>query len=142
MYNIGFTLGDPSSDGHGMTKEFHIETSHSAQEITNAYKKATEKLGWNYTTSICSEYEDSTIDLEQVEDIENKLNIDIKGCLSDWQIRELKRKGYCYLDCYPFIDIFFEIVSSEIPKFQWKEVDFNEDRLHSLDGAGYGLFSN
>lgn len=41
-YNICFTLGDPSGDGHANTSEYHIVTTHSVEEITNAYKKTTE----------------------------------------------------------------------------------------------------
>lgn len=42
-YNICFTLGDPSGDGHANTSEYHIVATHSVEEITNAYKKTTEQ---------------------------------------------------------------------------------------------------
>lgn len=35
-YNICFTLGDPSGDGHANTSEYHIVATHSVEEITNA----------------------------------------------------------------------------------------------------------
>ena len=142
MYNIGFNLGDPFNEGHGMTKTFHIQANHSVEEITEAYKKASKKLGWNYLTTICDEYDDSSINLEQIEDIEKKLNISIKESLSKWQKEDLEHDEYCYLDTVNFVDIFFAIVSSEIPDFKWNEIDFNEHTLYLLDGAGYGLFSH
>lgn len=42
------TLGDPSGDGHASTSEYHIVATHSVEEITNAYKKTTELLGFDY----------------------------------------------------------------------------------------------
>lgn len=47
MYNICFTLGDPSGDGHANTSEYHIVATHSVEEITNAYRKTTELLGFH-----------------------------------------------------------------------------------------------
>lgn len=58
MYNICFTLGDPS---HANTSEYHIVATHSVEEITNAYRKTTELLGFDYIKEVGSEYEaDST----------------------------------------------------------------------------------
>lgn len=31
-YNICFTLGDPSGDGHANTSEYHIVATHSVEE--------------------------------------------------------------------------------------------------------------
>lgn len=140
MYYIGFTLGDPSNDGHGMTSEFHIETSHSIKSIEMAYKRATEKLGWNYLETICSEYEDCTINSEQIEDIDKNLDLDIKDILPSWCIRDLERKGYCHIGEDSFLEIFFEIITSEILDFEWNYRELDEDILDILDGAGYGLF--
>lgn len=56
-YNICFTLGDPSGDGHANTSEYHIVATHSVEEITNAYKKTTELLGFDFVKEVGSEYE-------------------------------------------------------------------------------------
>ena len=141
-YNIGFALGDPSNDGHGMVSEFHIEASHSIKSIEMAYKRATEKLGWNYLETVCSEYDDCTIDSEQIYDIDKKLGLDIKSILASWCIRDLEEKGSCYLGEDDFLEIFFEIITSEIPDFEWRYRELKEDTLDILDGAGYGLFSH
>lgn len=45
-YNIGFVIGDPSGDGHACTTDYHIVANHSADEISEAYKKTTELLGF------------------------------------------------------------------------------------------------
>lgn len=55
MYNICFTLGDPSGDGHANTSEYHIIATHSVEEITDAYKKTTELLGFNYIEEVGGE---------------------------------------------------------------------------------------
>lgn len=33
MYNICFTLGDPSGDGHANTSEYHIIATHSVERL-------------------------------------------------------------------------------------------------------------
>lgn len=53
-YNICFTLGDPSGDGHANTSEYHIVATHSVEEITNAYKKTTELLGFDFVKEVGS----------------------------------------------------------------------------------------
>ena len=50
-------LGDPSGDGHANTSEYHIVATHSVEEITNAYKKTTELLGFDFVKEVGSEYE-------------------------------------------------------------------------------------
>lgn len=60
MYNICFTLGDPSGDGHANTSEYHIIATHSVEEITDAYKKTTELLGFNYIEEVGARYNADT----------------------------------------------------------------------------------
>ena len=35
-YNIYFAIGDFSNDGHGQSKDFHLVSNYSVQEITNS----------------------------------------------------------------------------------------------------------
>lgn len=44
-YNIGFTLGDPSADGHSV--DYHMVSNYSALEIDRAYTNTTKILGFN-----------------------------------------------------------------------------------------------
>lgn len=56
-YNIGFTLGDPSGDGHACTTDYHMVTNHSVDEISEAYKKTTELLGFDFIKKIGAEFQ-------------------------------------------------------------------------------------
>lgn len=51
-YNIGFVIGDPSGDGHACTTEYHIVANHSVDEISEAYKKTTELLGFDFVKEV------------------------------------------------------------------------------------------
>lgn len=142
-HNIVFKLGDPYNDGHGMTREYHISISHSIPEVQKAYDEAIKILGWDYLKVICSEYEDCTLNNDQYEDINSKLNINIEKYLpfSD-SLEDLKIDGYCYLGNDSFIGIYFAIISSQIKDFKWKYRSLDEEWFEPLDGAGYGLFSH
>lgn len=43
-YNICFTLGDPSGDGHANTSEYHIVATHSVEEITSNGERQLQSL--------------------------------------------------------------------------------------------------
>lgn len=56
-YNIGFVIGDPSGDGHACTTEYHIVANHSVDEISEAYKKTTELLGFDFVKEVGVEFQ-------------------------------------------------------------------------------------
>ena len=51
-YNVCFTLGDPGGDGHANTSDYHMVSNYPAKEIDEAYKKATEILGFDFVDII------------------------------------------------------------------------------------------
>lgn len=113
MYNICFTLGDPSGDGHANTSEYHIVATHSVEEITNAYRKTTELLGFDYIKEV--------------------------GTTEDVQYGP---PAGCYWFDYAedeFLEVFFNIVRYSLPYFQWTTRDLEEDTLYLLEGAAYGF---
>ena len=57
MYNLTFTLGDPSCDGHGCTREFHIQTNHSREDIYSAYVDFSAQYGFKYLDMVGDEYD-------------------------------------------------------------------------------------
>lgn len=141
MYKITFKLGDPSNDGHKMTEEYHILITHPILEVQKAYDKATEILGWDYLETVCTDYGDHYLYYKYYNDINNKLNIDISKCLpySD-SLEDLEKDGHCYLETDSFVEIYFEIISSQLKDFEWSFRDLEEELFEPLDGAGYGLF--
>lgn len=138
-YNITFTLGDPSDDGHGRIREYHIRCNYSAEEITEAYKKAISILGFDYVEDICSEYEESYIDPD-------KAHILVEhGIISSEDLETENyystEKGSYWVDgCDKYVCIFFEIIRLVLFDCEWYLANFNEEQLFILNGAGYGLF--
>lgn len=140
-YNICFTLGDPSGDGHANTSEYHIVATHSVEEITNAYKKTTELLGFDFVEEIGEEFEG---DRWIPEDYTKKLlNL---GIIKFEDITTEYRPYGCPVGCYDlygdeeeFLKVFFDIVRYSLPDFEWTSRDLEEDTLYLLEGAAYGF---
>lgn len=143
-YNIGFTLGDPSGDGHSQTIDYHIVTNYSANDITKAYKRASEYLGFDFVKEVGSEY---LADRWICQEVTEKL-LEFKIIHKDGIVREEASWGPpigCYDMDYAeeeFVNIFFGIVKIIIPDFEWKERDLEEEWLPILDGAAYGFIGN
>ena len=157
MYNLAFTLGDPSCDGHGCTKEFHIQTNHSKEDIYSAYVDFSAQYGFKYLDMVGDEYncfggipKDITNKLFELGILEDKDRIihfdetgeryknDRYGFSKD---HDLRNDGcYEFDDCdEEFLDIFFKIVKHQIPDFEWKIRDLEEETLSILHGRGYGF---
>ena len=159
MYNLTFTLGDPSCDGHGCTKEFHIQTNHSKEDIYSAYVDFSAQYGFRYLDMVGDEYdcfggipEDITkvlFELGIITDEERVIHYDdtrekYKGDTYHYEENRDHRYDGCYEfdDCdEEFLDIFFKIIKHQIPDFEWKIRDLEEETLSILHGRGYGLVS-
>ena len=157
MYNYTFTLGDPSCDGHGCTREFHIQTSHSKEDIYSAYVDFSAQYGFKYLDMVGDEYdcfggipEDITkvlFELGIITDEERVIHYDdtrekYKGNTYHYEEdRDCKYDGcYEFDDCdEEFLDIFFKIIKHQIPDFEWKIRDLEEETLSILHGRGYGF---
>lgn len=140
-YNICFTLGDPSGDGHANTSEYHIVATHSVEEITNAYKKTTELLGFDFVKEVGSEYEaDRWIPQEYTKKL-LELNI-IDDEYITTEDHQYGLPAGCYWFDYAedeFLEVFFNIVRYSLPDFEWTSRDLKEDTLYLLEGAAYGF---
>ena len=142
-YNITFRLGDPGNDGHCIIEEYHITANHSVEDITEAYNKTTEVLGFDFIEKIGKDY-DSNFWIP-VEYTKKLLEF---GIITDEYVTkedETERYGppegcYEFDDAtLEFIDIFFSIVKYSLPDFSWKSRELNEDRLYILEGKAYGF---
>ena len=135
-YNVCFTLGDPSGDGHAYTSEYHMVSNYSAKEIDEAYKKATEILGFNFVEKVGSEYEDNEI-------CEPYFSILVEKGLIKKEDYEYEYNGKTILDTYlnedEFIDIFKDICKLVLPDLVIDYRNLEEDRIFSLEGAAYGI---
>ena len=135
-YNVCFTLGDPSGDGHANTSEYHMVSNYSAKEIDEAYKKATEILGFNFVEKVGSDYEDNELR-------EPYFSILVEKGVIKKEDYEYEYNGktlfYTYLDESDFIDIFRNICKLILPDLVIKGRDLEEQQISSLEGAAYGI---
>ena len=135
-YNVCFTLGDPGGDGHANTSDYHMVSNYSAKEIDEAYKKATEILGFNFVEKVGSEYEDNELH-------EPYLSILIEKGIIKEEDYKYEYDGKTLLDTYlnesDFIDIFRNICKLILPDLIIKGRDLEEQQISSLEGAAYGI---
>lgn len=138
-HNITFKLGDPSDDGHGRIKEYHIRCNYSTEEITKAYKKAISILGFDYVEDICSEYQESYIDPNKARILVEHRIISSEN-LETEDYYSIKKGSYWVDGCDEYVRIFFEIIKLILPDCEWHVANYNEEYLSLLNCAGYGLF--
>ena len=135
-YNVCFTLGDPSGDGHANTSEYHMVSNYSAKEIDKAYKKATEILGFNFVEKVGLDYEDNELR-------EPYFSILVEKGVIKKEDYEYEYNGKTLLDTYldesDFIDIFRNICKLILPDLVIKGRDLEEQQIFSLEGAAYGI---
>ena len=135
-YNVCFTLGDPSGDGHANTSEYHMVSNYSAKEIDEAYKKATEILGFNFVEKVGSDYEDNELR-------EPYFSILVEKGVIKKEDYEYEYNGKTLFDTYldesDFIDIFRNICKLILPDLVIKGRDLEEQQISSLEGVAYGI---
>lgn len=121
-YNLGFVLGDPSNDGHGVSEEYHIVSTHSRNQITKAYNEFVDKYSIDFI-SMFEEYECGRELPEDVKTLFTSLNI----------------KYYKLYYTEEFILQFFNIIKFMIPDFEWDFRNLEENYLDILNGGAYGI---
>ena len=139
LYNITFTLGDPSGDGHGHYVVFHMQSNYSVKDITDAYNKATKILGFDFIKTRCVKYQESYIKPTYAS-ILVKYGILNKISLEDTDFYGVS-KGTYYVDdgVDEYVDIFIKIIKLILKDFILEYRNLHEDSLDILDFAAYGL---
>ena len=141
MHKISFTLGDPGGDGHANTSEYHIVSTHSVDEIEEAYNKVKEMIGFDFVKEIGAEYEGPYyLTKEQTKSL---LNV---GIINERHVNHDDSYEWCPVDCYEidyaeewFVHTFFALIKLIIPDFDWHYRDLQETNLDLLYGAAYGF---
>ena len=135
-YNVCFTLGDPGGDGHANTSDYHMISNYPAKEIDEAYKKATEILGFNFVKKIGINHQDNELH-------EPYFSILVEKGVIKKENYEYEYDGKTLLDTYlnesDFIDIFRNICKLILPDLIIKGRDLEEQQISSLEGAAYGI---
>ena len=138
-YNIGFTLGDPSADGHGHSVDYHMVSNYSVLEIDRAYTNTTKILGFNLVKDVGDEFEG---DYWVPEDFTAKL-LEL-GIIEESDIEHEETEygppvGTYRLDLDSFVDLYFRIARYSLPDLEWDDRDLLEEQIYDLNGAAYGL---
>lgn len=135
-YNVCFTLGDPSGDGHTNTSDYHMVSNYSAREIDEAYKKATEILGFNFVKKVGINHQDNELH-------EPYFSILIEKGIIKKEDYEYEYDDETLLDTYldesDFINIFRNICKLILPDLVIKGRDLEEQQISSLEGTAYGI---
>ena len=135
-YNVCFTLGDPGGDGHANTSDYHMVSNYSAKEIDEAYKKATEILGFNFVEKVGVNYQDNELR-------EPYFSILIEKGIIKEEDYKYEYDGKTLLDTYldksDFIDIFKSICKLVLPDLVINRRDLEEQQISSLEGTAYGI---
>ena len=135
-YNVCFTLGDPGGDGHANTSDYHMISNYPADEIDEAYKKATKILGFNFVEKVGVDYQDNElhepyfsilVEKEIIKEEDYKYKYDGKTLLDT------------YLDESDFIDIFEKICQLALPDLVINNRDLKEQKISFLEGTAYGI---
>ena len=135
-YNVCFTLGDPGGDGHANTSDYHMISNYPAKEIDEAYKKATEILGFNFVEKIGVNYQDNELREPYF------LILIEKGIIKKEDYKyEYDGKTFfdTYLDESDFIDIFKSICKLVLPDLVINRRNLEEQQISSLEGTAYGI---
>lgn len=133
-YNVCFTLGDPSGDGHANTSDYHMVSNYSAKEIDEAYKKATKILGFDFVENVGVDYQDNELR-------EPYFSILVEKGIVKKEDYEYEDENYLntYLNEDEFIDIFESICQLVLPDLIIDYRNLEEYRIFSLEGAAYGI---
>lgn len=135
-YNVCFTLGDPGGDGHANTSDYHMVSNYSAREIDEAYKKATEILGFNFVKKVGINHQDNELH-------EPYFSILIEKGIINKEDYKYEYDGKTLLDTYldesDFIDIFKSICKLVLPDLVINRRDLEEQQISSLEGTAYGI---
>ena len=135
-YNVCFTLGDPGGDGHANTSDYHMISNYPAKEIDEAYKKATEILGFNFVKKIGINHQDNELH-------EPYFSILIEKGIIKEEDYKYEYDGKTLLDTYlnesDFIDIFKNICKLVLPDLVINRRNLEEQQISSLEGTAYGI---
>mgnify|MGYP003651538948 CR=1 FL=1 len=130
MSKIDFRFGDFYDDGHGKHETITIETDTPRNEIYEAYKASCKSLNVDFK-EICSQYEDSYINEDIFNILDDKLELD------PILVKYMREEEF-YVDG---VDELFDLLM----KFIEYSLDFKWEKIQSYNDVfqeqfGYGLF--
>ena len=130
---IELIMGDPSHDGHGMTKSVvvNVENTDSVQDVKQAFEIGAVKIGFNITKSCC-EYEDNEVSVANLRKLNGFDLSNVDGY--DESLQDDESIGL-YWEDYADIWIFTARIGN--PSLVIRKIK----PLSRIDIDGYGLFN-
>lgn len=126
-YNIKFSIGDHSGDGHYKKTIINIKSNVPKAKIEKAYMDGAKKIKLDLVNDVAVEYEDSSISEESIKKLE-KVGFDVAKLYDKYY------KGY-HLNVDSYFEIYKFIVNMGDKKIQLNEIE--EETIYL---GGYGLF--
>ena len=126
---ISIVVGDWSDDGHGKTAHYQIQSNLSHKEISKAYKKGSKKLGFDFSETVASSYDDSEIPAEEL------VKLREAGWTGEfYDVAEPGEPQYLEADTFMEIWLFIAKLGNPLMEYEIPAVD------STLNIGGYGLF--
>ena len=127
MYNFNLIFRNPYN--YEIQDSYRMVSNYSLEDITKAYKEASDIIGVDFIKQCYREYEDFYLDEETT-----KMLVD-HGILNKEyvEINDLCEGEYYIEDANNLIDVFKNIIKLVLKDFEWKERDLNETTLNLLD---------
>ena len=141
LHVTSLVVGDWSGDGHDKKEITMIRSNLDSDQIMEAYKKASKKLGFSFIDEVANDYEDRSFEREKLKALSDagmnldsifKYEHDVKealAALSDEDSEGISLWSESYRDIYLFI------ISLGDPSFQFEIAEGTQ-----LNIGGYGLF--
>ena len=138
MYKFRMSIGDWSDDGHGKYKDFIVESNVPVDVVREAHFAMKDNLGFSIE-DICSEYEETVIDIETTKIIK-ELGFEFNDYTENGEY-DMWYGGMAEL--WVFLlqkvdsNLKLRIINDDIPDLHF--YGFDEKKRH-IGQVGYGLF--
>ena len=134
MVKISIVVGDWSGDGHDKTENTLIESNLIQEDLLEAFKIGTERIGFDLT-KCCTDYEDNDV-TEHIEQIKPLFDNSIT-LMEEHGIEESYRTpGNWIVYSYGYLEIYLRICKLGNPQFEYTKAEEDD----SIQIGGYGLF--
>lgn len=136
MYQFCISIGDWSDDGHGKHEDFVVSSNVPVEIVREAHFAMKDKLGFSIE-DICSEYEDTVIDIKTtkiIKDLGFEFEYYTDNGEADMHDEAMARLWIFLLEK---VDPNLKLKIDDIPTLHF--YGFDDKRRH-ISHVGYGLF--
>lgn len=132
-YLVNLVVGDWSHDGHCKTEVITISSTFNKTQLERAYKKGTQKIGFDLTEDVCSKYEDMSVPV----DVIDKLRA--SGVKVEDLIEQNENTWSFAFNCEAFAEVWLEIAKLGSPELEYEFCSIDDPNINI---GGYGLLGS